>query len=71
MESTPSTDQAKQLRLSIFINLAMAIYAICTFIKALQTHVAWRIIISGVGSVFFVAMLVILVLRLVKLRKAG
>lgn len=49
----------------------MAVYAICTFVAALKAGVAWRIVCSGVGSVFFVAIIVMLVLRLIKLRKAG
>ncbi|MBC7400763.1 MAG: hypothetical protein H7289_12555 [Mucilaginibacter sp.] len=71
MESSPATDQIKQIRLSLFINAAMAVYAICTFVAALKAGVAWRIVCSGVGSVFFVAIIVMLVLRLIKLRKAG
>jgi hypothetical protein len=70
MESTPSTDQIKQIRLSLFINSALAIYAVCTFIAALKAGVAWRILLSGTGSVFFVVAVVNLLLRLVKLRKA-
>ncbi len=49
----------------------MAIYAICTFVAALKVGVAWRILLSGTGSVFFVLVVVMLLLRLVKLRKAG
>lgn len=49
----------------------MAIYAICTLVAALKAGVAWHIVCSGVGSVFFVAIIVMLILRLIKLRKAG
>jgi hypothetical protein len=71
MDATPSTGQIKQIRLSLFINAAMAIYAICTLVAALKAGVAWHIVCSGVGSVFFVAIIVMLILRLIKLRKAG
>ena len=69
MDPSAAKDQAKQLRLSIFINSAMAIYAICTFINALQLHVAWRILCAGIGSVFFAGMVIIMANRLIKLRK--
>jgi hypothetical protein len=71
MESTPSPDQIKQIRFSIFINSALAIYAISTFITALKVGVAWRILLSGTGSVFFVVAVVMQLLKLVKLRKAS
>jgi bacteriorhodopsin len=71
MEASPSTNQGKQITLSLFINLAMTIYAVCTLIKALQTGVVWRIVCSGVGSVFFLAVFIMLILKLVKLRKAN
>jgi hypothetical protein len=71
MDTTPSTDQIKQIRLSLFINSAMAIYAICTFVSALKAGVAWRILLSGTGSVFFVVAVVMLLLRLIKLRKTS
>ncbi|MCC8423731.1 hypothetical protein [Mucilaginibacter sp. UR6-11] len=66
-----ATDQIKQIRLSLFINLAMTVYAVCTLVDALQTGVVWRIICSGVGSVFFLSIFIMLVLRLIKLSKAG
>ncbi|MES2375571.1 MAG: hypothetical protein V4553_03280 [Bacteroidota bacterium] len=71
MDAKPSTNQIKQIRLSLFINSAMAIYAICTFVASLKAGIAWRILLSGTGSVFFVVAIVMLLLRLVKLRKAG
>ncbi|TSJ38847.1 hypothetical protein FO440_20300 [Mucilaginibacter corticis] len=70
MQSPTPTDQLKQVKTSIFINLAMSVYAVCTLLRALQTHVFWRILSSAVGSVFFVAMVVILVQKMIKLRKA-
>jgi hypothetical protein len=71
MEASPSTNQIKQIRLSLFINFAMTVYAVCTLVKALQTGVVWRIVCSGVGSVFFLAVFILLILRLIKLRKAS
>lgn len=57
--------------MSIFINAAMSVFAICTLVNAIQTHVFWRILCSAVGSVFFVAVLAMLIQKLIKLRKAG
>jgi hypothetical protein len=71
MDTTPSTDQIKKIRFSLFINSCLAIYAICTFVAALKAGVAWRILLSGTGSVFFVVAVVMLLLRLIKLRKAS
>ncbi|HEY9532938.1 MAG TPA: hypothetical protein VIQ77_00300 [Mucilaginibacter sp.] len=65
----PVKDQLKKLRFSAFINAAMAVYAVCMFLSALQTHVAWRIFVSGFGSVFFIAATVVIVLRMIKLLK--
>jgi hypothetical protein len=70
MDPSPAKDQAKQIRLSIFINSAMAIYAICTFINALQMHVAWRVLCAGIGSVFFVGIAIMQIKKLISLRKA-
>jgi hypothetical protein len=71
MDATPFQDQIKKIRLSLFINSCMAVYAVCTFVAALKAQIAWRILCSGVGSVFFVTILVLLMLRLIKLRKAN
>jgi hypothetical protein len=70
MDPSAAKDQAKQLRLSIFINSAMGVYAVCTFINALLAHVAWRILCSGIGSVFFIAIAIIQIKKLIRLRKA-
>lgn len=70
MQTPSPKDQLKQVRLSIFINAAMAVFAVSTLLNAIQTHVFWRIFCSAVGSVFFVAILVMLVQKLIKLRKA-
>lgn len=48
----------------------MAIYAICTFINALQTHVPWRVLCAGIGSVFFVGIAIVQIKKLISLRKA-
>ncbi len=48
----------------------MAIYAICTFINALQMHVAWRVLCAGIGSVFFVGVAIMQIKKLISLRKA-
>jgi hypothetical protein len=69
--TAPPADQIKQIRLSLFINFAMTVYAVCTLIAALKAGVVWRIICSGVGSVFFLAVFIMLTLRLIKLRKAS
>jgi len=65
----PVKDELKRLRLSAFINAAVAVYAVCTFLSALQSRVAWRILLSGTGSVFFIAATTIAIIRIVKLRK--
>jgi hypothetical protein len=71
MEPSAPTNQIKQIRQSIFINGAMAVFAVCTLINALLSGEAWRIVMAGVGSVFFIAIAVRQILKLNKLRKAG
>ncbi|GAA4104300.1 hypothetical protein [Mucilaginibacter panaciglaebae] len=67
---TPVKNELKQLRLSAFINAAVAVYAVCTFLSALQSHVAWRILLSGTGSVFFIAAAIVAIIKIVKLGKS-
>ena len=64
-----TTNPVRKAWQSIFINSALALYALSTLIGALQKGEAWRIVISGVGSVFFVAVVVGLAIKLNKLRK--
>lgn len=68
MDTSPA-EASKKIKQSLFINSALAIYAVCTFIGALKSGVAWRILLSGTGMVLFVTAIVILVLKLIKLSK--
>lgn len=65
----PVKNPLKQTIPSLIINAAMAVYALCTFIAALQAGVAWRILLSGTGLVFFTAAVAITVAKLLKMRK--
>lgn len=47
----------------------MTIYALCTFISALNKGQLWRILVSGTGLLFFAAALVVIVVNMRKLRK--
>jgi hypothetical protein len=70
MEPSTQPNPARKVWQSIFINAALALYAMGTFVGSLQKGEAWRIVLSGVGSVFFIAVIISLVLQLKKLRRS-
>lgn len=65
----PVKNPLKQAIPSLIINAAMAVYALCTFIAALQAGIAWRILLSGTGLIFFTIAAATTVVKLLKLRK--
>jgi len=65
----PVKYQQKQFIMSLIINGAMAIYALCSFIAALQKGAAWRILLTGTGVIFFIAASAVTIMKMVKLRK--
>jgi hypothetical protein len=67
---TPAKPQLKQLWFQVFINACMSMYALSMLLRSLETHVAWRILIAAVASVFFPYVLVNTIIKILKLRKA-
>lgn len=65
----PVKNPIKQFVAPLIINGSMSIYALCTFIAALKAGIAWRILLSATGLVLFLAVIVIITLRILKLRK--
>ncbi|MFD2874106.1 hypothetical protein ACFS5N_16610 [Mucilaginibacter ximonensis] len=65
----PVKNPQKKFTASLVINGSMTIYALCTFISALNKGELWRILVSGTGLLFFAAALVVIVVNMRKLRK--
>ena len=69
---TPEQDnelKLKQARVILTLNLLSMVFFLTTFLKALDSHVLWKIICSGAGLVIFIALCTALFLRLRKLNK--
>jgi hypothetical protein len=71
MEPTPTDNPAKKIQQSMLINLALALFAMSTFLNALKSGESWRILLSATGSVFFTVVTVRMILKLVQLRKGN
>jgi Kef-type K+ transport system membrane component KefB len=59
----------KQARSILLLNLLMMAFGLTAFLKALDSHVLWKIICSGAGVAIFVTLCTALFLRLRKLKK--
>ncbi|WP_295651717.1 hypothetical protein [uncultured Mucilaginibacter sp.] len=69
MEITSTTDLIRRVRVALWLNLLICIWALTVFIKALNGNTMWRTVSSGIGFVGFLAVCVLLVLRLKKLQR--
>jgi hypothetical protein len=71
MEPSTPADTVKKVWQSMLINLALALFAMSTFLNALKSGETWRILLSATGSVFFTVVTVRMILKLIQLRKGN
>jgi len=71
MQTPEQTDEQKlkQAISILLLNLSMMVFCLTAFLKALDSHVMWRILCSGAGLAIFAALCTTLFLRLQKLNK--
>jgi hypothetical protein len=71
MQTPEQTDEQKlkQARSILLLNLSMMLFCLTAFLKALDSHVLWKIICSATGLAIFMALCTALFLRLRKLNK--
>jgi len=69
MDTTQHT-QLKQARFIFWINLAMALFSFSVFMRSFDSGKQWKIICSGAGFAIFLALVILLFVRMMKLQKA-
>ncbi|HTH82499.1 MAG TPA: hypothetical protein VL490_06170 [Mucilaginibacter sp.] len=69
MEQPAAAQQLKQVKFSLFANICMLIFSLSVFIRSFGSHLAWKIVCSGIGAACFLVILVALFSRLRKLQK--
>ncbi len=67
MESIDRATEIKRVKLVLFINLPLCVWALTAFIKSFDQGVTWKIVCAGVAFSLFLVVNVLLFLRLRKL----
>ena len=69
MNTTDPHKKLKQTRVVFFINLPLAVFALSIFINSIDKGVLWKMIASGLGCAYFLTILILLLVQMLRLQK--